>query len=66
MTMSDPENSRVATSTRILCPLCGASYQTLSELMPRALGIAMFASCTRCGEFFSVGQYWRKTQEVRK
>ena len=48
----------------IRCPRCGKVYSTLSEANTRSLGLALIATCAKCGKRWGVTELWRKVKEV--
>ena len=51
--------------TQIRCPHCGKLYQNLAEAGAKQLGLSLKATCSSCGTRWSVGDKWRKVQEVK-
>ena len=49
----------------IRCPGCGKAYATLCEAGARGLGLALKATCSKCGARWNVGSLWRKVRVVR-
>jgi phage FluMu protein Com len=55
----------VSWMTEIRCPGCGKLFKNLAEVGAKALGLALKATCPKCGARWSVNSLWRKTREVK-